>query len=117
MKFDIMTVSQQSPSWRLAPGQALRLPAVGRERWLRVVDGEVWLTVSSTSAEPSEDTWLASGAQSLLPAGREAVLEGHPHATFHLLEPAAAAGRAPALRGWGAHQWLQRLSLEPGPAC
>ena len=45
-----MTTTQQSPTWRLAPGQALRLPAVSRERWLRVLEGEVWLTLSSTPA-------------------------------------------------------------------
>ena len=111
-----MTTTQQSPTWRLAPGQALRLPAVGRERWLRVLEGEVWLTLSSTPASGSDDTWLAPGGQSLLPAGREVVLEGHPRASFQLLEPARSInGASPS--GIALSGWLKRLSLKPAPPC
>jgi hypothetical protein len=114
-----MTSAQQSTSlWQVPAGAALRLPAVPRVRWLRVVAGEVWLTLDGSESEPPEDAWLVSGSLSLLPAGCEAVLEGHPAAQFQLLEPAAdplnsapVCARAsvwPSLR-----DWIRRLSLEP----
>src|SRR5687768_4835180 len=98
-----MITTQQSPTWRLGRGQALSLPAVRRARWLRVTDGELWLTGDGQPGEPAEDCWLGKGALSLLPADRAVVIEGHPRASFQLLEPVAAAvnGASPPLwRTW-----------------
>jgi hypothetical protein len=107
-----MTNKQQSAApatWHVGRGQALRLPAVGRARWLRVVDGEVWLTASGTPDDPAGDCWLRRDGLALLPAHRAVVLEGHPRASFQLLEPATAqlSGASPGASGWP--RWLQRL--------
>jgi hypothetical protein len=111
-----MTRAQRSAlpaTWHVGRGQALRLPAVGRARWLRVVDGEVWLTASGTPDDPPGDCWLRRDALALLPAHRAVVLEGHPQASFQLLEPAdaslsAASTSSSAVSGsWP--QWWRRL--------
>jgi hypothetical protein len=110
-RLDTMTATQQSPTWRLRPGQALSLPAVRRARWLRVVDGEAWLTAASAPGQPAEDRWLQPGGLWLLPAGRDAVIEGHPRASFQLLEPALSAASPSWTQTWRA--WWRRLSMQP----
>lgn len=107
-----MSYTQQSgpvstATWRVAPGQAMRLPPVRRARWLRVLDGELWLTFDGRPGEPPDDCWLGAGTLTPLPAGREVVLEGHPAAAFQLLEPAPVSGasRSQAWRAWWRRLW------------
>ena len=111
-----MTNTQQSAmpaTWHVGRGQALRLPIVGRARWLRVVDGEVWLTASGTPDDPPGDCWLRRDGLALLPAHRAVVLEGHPHASFQLLEPAmtplSAASKTSPTHASRWRRWLKRL--------
>jgi hypothetical protein len=108
-----MTATQQSPTRRLRPGEAVSLPAVRRARWLRVVDGEVWLTTGGEPGQPAEDCWLKPGGLWPLPAGRDAVVEGHPRASFQVLEPALSGASPSWKQAW--RVWWQRLSLQPAP--
>lgn len=71
--------------WALPPGQAARLRAAPRARWLRVTAGRVWLTRSGAGLA-GEDHWLASGETLLLPAGSDWVAEGDPSARAVLLQ-------------------------------
>lgn len=90
------------PLWQTAPGQALKLPAVPSARWLRVREGELWVTADGRrGAPPPEDWWLVAGDCLRLPGGTAVLLEGWPVARFELLEeaPRRAWGRSPAQRG------------------
>jgi redox-sensitive bicupin YhaK (pirin superfamily) len=78
--------------WALPAGQAGRLRATGRARWLQVTAGRLWLTRSGAGPEGT-DHWLASGDSLLLPAGSDWVAEASPAARAVLLEapPVSAA--------------------------
>lgn len=80
--------------WTLAlgAGQARRLPAVPRTRWLRVVEGRLWLTASVAAPRVSEDLWLAAGHGWRIAPGVEVVVEGWPSAGLELLEGWAQPG-------------------------
>lgn len=132
MNPNLMSNAQQSttPTRRLAPGEALTLPAATHARWLQVQDGELWLTAAADlpGDELPEDRWLRRGACWLVPAGEEVVLEGHPAASFRLTEaaeadeitaqvyaawPSASARARSSVPAWRA--WAQHWSLLPGP--
>ncbi len=90
--------------WRLAPGAAVRIDPEGRERWLVVKAGRVWLTQSGGAA-PAADVWLEAGQRQALPAGSEWVAEGWPQAQLEVLEaprPCAARGPSAVARRWRA---------------
>lgn len=76
--------------WALPPRTATRIAAGRQARWLRVVEGRVWLTQSgagaSSTQSPAGDLWLAAGQRHCLPAGAEWVAEGWPQARIEVLE-------------------------------
>lgn len=82
---------------RLAPGQALTVPAAGAPRRLVVTGGRLWLTISGGM----QDHWLQAGEGLTVAAGDELVAEGWPGAEFQLLQPLPQRRVAarPA-RGW-----------------
>lgn len=104
----LMTETQQShgataPVWTLARRQARRLAASRQTRWLRVLEGELWLTPTAGAAA-SEDLWLRAGERLVLAPGVEFVAEGWRDSRFELLlAPAAAPGPV-----WGGLQALLR---------
>jgi redox-sensitive bicupin YhaK (pirin superfamily) len=132
----LMTVAQESAArcaagwqWALGSGQVLRLRATGRQRWLLVTDGRLWVTATARSDdEAAEDCWLHPGQHLALPAGQEAVAEAWPSAHFEVLEAAPGSaprahrpGRLSAMaRAWRegvqALQWTPR-SPAPTSAC
>lgn len=83
--------------WHVAPGQATRIAAEGRARWLAVTAGRVWLTQTGTGAA-GPDIWLEAGARHRLPAGSEWVVEGWPQARVELLEAPQPRASAVARR-------------------
>ena len=99
----LMTKSQQSESasWTLAPGQVRSLTTSG-ERWLRVLEGRVWLTLPGSIDEPAEDLWLEAGQGIELPEGSRVLIEGWPSARFQLLVPPQTCGGTPWLKRLGA---------------
>jgi hypothetical protein len=87
--------SAAAPVWTLARRQVRRLAATRQTRWLRVLEGELWLTPSSTAGRASEDMWLRAGQRLELPAGVEFVAEGWRDSRFELLlapSPVAVLG-------------------------
>ena len=79
------------PLWRLARGQTLQLPATRAARWLRLREGQLWITAEGrANAPPPEDLWLAPGECLRLPPGTAVLAEGWPVASFELLEEAHA---------------------------
>lgn len=85
-----MIKSQQSAvrsAWAqdLAHGEAVTLPATSRARRLRVIEGKLWVTLTSPVA--SSDEWLARNEEFELPAGESAVIEAWPNARFEMLAP------------------------------
>jgi hypothetical protein len=82
-----MTFSHQAEAWEwvLRAGDAQRIAAAARARWLSVGAGRVWLT--RTGAGPAgEDVWLGAGERVRLPAGSDWVLEAWPAARLSVLE-------------------------------
>lgn len=76
-----------SPLWQLAPKQPRRLAAARAARWLRLREGEAWITADGRRGAPApEDWWLVAGQTLRLPAGMSVVVEGWPGASFELLE-------------------------------
>ncbi|WP_157271532.1 DUF2917 domain-containing protein [Azohydromonas aeria] len=103
-----------APVWTLARRQARRLGAARQTRWLRLLEGELWLTRSAPAGDAaSEDLWLRAGERVALPPGVEFVAEGWRDSRFELLlAPQAApgtAGVAAPLAGLAA--LLRRLGL------
>jgi hypothetical protein len=95
--------SAAAPVWTLPRRQARRLVASTQTRWLRVLEGELWLTPTSGEGLPaSEDLWLRAGERLVLPPGAEFVAEGWRDSRFELL---LAPGPVAA---WSA-QWLHPL--------
>ena len=89
-----MSRSQQSSAgstWvqQLARGTAVTLPAASGVRRLRVIEGRLWLTL--TSPVVSSDQWLARDDIFDLSAGQTAVVEAWPSARFEMLAPMAAS--------------------------
>ncbi|MBK9523130.1 MAG: DUF2917 domain-containing protein [Rhodocyclaceae bacterium] len=85
-----MIRSQQSTvrsAWAqdLVHGAAVTLPAASSARRLRVIEGKLWVTLTSPVA--SSDEWLARNEEFELPAGESAVIEAWPHARFEMLAP------------------------------
>jgi hypothetical protein len=96
--------SAAAPVWTLPRRQARRLAASTQTRWLRVLEGELWLTpTSGDSLPPSEDLWLRAGERLVLPPGAEFVAEGWRDSRFELLLAPAAAPR-------GAAAWTRALA-------
>ena len=88
-----MSRSQQSAissAWTqdVACGAAVTLPAISGARRLRVIEGKLWLTLTSPVA--SSDEWLARDEVFDLPAGESAVIEAWPCARFEMLAPLQA---------------------------
>ena len=99
-------MSDAQSTWHLDGGRALTLEAGAEARRLSVARGRVWLTLSGTTDEPAEDTWLDAGQSVALAPGQAAVLEGWPAADFQVLVPPAAS--APAGRGLLGRRLLSR---------
>ncbi|MDZ5460849.1 DUF2917 domain-containing protein [Azohydromonas lata] len=91
-----------APVWTLSRRQARRLAATRHRRFLRVLEGELWVTPSAGARSASEDLWLRAGQRLELPAGVEFVAEGWRDSRFELL---LAPGPVAA---WSA-QWLRPL--------
>lgn len=89
-------MSDAQSTWHLDGGRALTLAAGAEARRLAVARGRVWLTLSGTTEQPAEDTWLEAGQAVALAPGQTAVLEGWPAADFEVLVPPTAAGSAAA---------------------
>jgi ferric-dicitrate binding protein FerR (iron transport regulator) len=88
-------MSDAQSTWHLDGGRALTLAAGAEARRLSVARGRVWLTLSGTTEQPAEDTWLEAGQAVALAPGQTAVLEGWPAADFEVLvPPTAGASRA-----------------------
>jgi hypothetical protein len=78
--------------WRLARGHALQRPGVRTARWLRLHEGELWVTAEGRLGEPPpEDWWVAPGGLLRLPEGRPVLAEAWQGASFELLEEARPA--------------------------
>lgn len=113
------------PGWLLERGQALTLLPQAMPRWVRVVEGEVWLTLTARDGRGSDDWWLLRGDRWMLPSGAAAVLEARGRARFELLElpePVSASRTSDASPGWRRlpallRRWVQRASFEPQPTC
>ena len=90
-------MTEAQSTWHLDGGRALTLAGAAEARRLSVARGRVWLTLSGTTDEPAEDTWLAAGESVALEPGQAAVLEGWPAADFQVL--VAPAASAPGGRG------------------
>lgn len=72
----------------LVRGAAVTLRAASARR-LRVIEGKLWLTLTSPVA--SSDEWLADGEVFDLSAGQTAVIEAWPCARYEVLAPVAAS--------------------------
>lgn len=78
--------SAAAPVWTLARRQARRLGAARQARWLRLLEGELWLTRSAPAGDAaSEDLWLRAGERVELPPDVEFVAEGWRDSRFELL--------------------------------
>lgn len=100
----IMSVTQEcarrsvdAASWLLPRGEARRLSVGPGDRWLKVAEGQVWLTTAGSGDELAEDQWLKAGEQVWLADGSEVVIEARGEACFQLLVPPAACARRGAL--------------------
>lgn len=114
-----MTTAQQSSS--LAKDHAVRLAPAGHKRWLQVLEGQVWLTVTALAGQASDDQTLAAGDSVALNAFDDAVVEGLSAARFQLVEPALEFSSQASWRGGHSalaslHGWAQRLSLTAAPS-
>ena len=97
--------------WPLARGEARRLDIGPGPRFLRVAEGQVWLTTAGQGEQMGEDRWLAAGESTWLADGSEVVLEAWGEARFQLLVPPDACGHRAArhLPAWAAGP-LHRLA-------
>lgn len=73
----------------LVRGAAVTLPAASNARRLRVIEGRLWLTLTSPVA--SSDQWIARDEVFDLSAGESAVIEAWPCARFEMLTPMVAS--------------------------
>jgi hypothetical protein len=74
--------SRSGALWNLPRGKALALPRAALPRWIRLIEGQLWLT---ELGQP-DDHWLKPGDSLRLAAGAEVLAEGWPAASFELLE-------------------------------
>lgn len=74
--------SRSGALWHLPRGKALALPRASMARWIRLVEGQLWLT---ELGQP-DDRWLQPGDSLRLAPGVEVLAEGWPAASFELLE-------------------------------
>ena len=72
----------------LAPGKTFAVPTVSGAR-VRVVDGLVWATTSSSP----DDVWLGAGEEYTVPSPGLTVIESIGHSTVELVPPAATGTR------------------------
>jgi hypothetical protein len=100
-------------TWALPAGNATRLTAEARPRYLAVTRGMAWLT--RTGAEPGDDRWVAAGGGMLLPEGSEWVVEGRDGAAFALYQLPLSAAAGPSPLAWLRSAW-QRLGTAASPA-
>jgi hypothetical protein len=79
--------SPPDPLWRLAGGQALRLSAQPTARWLRVREGQLWVTADGRPGGPSpQDWWVQPGDSLRVPPGTPVLAEAWKGASFELLQ-------------------------------
>ncbi|MGM9513424.1 DUF2917 domain-containing protein [Roseateles sp. DB2] len=86
----IHRAADHGADWRLAQGEALKLPIGPGPRELKVLEGRVWLTRDGRLNRPALDIWLEAGDSLAVPSGAELVLEAWPQARFQLLVPPLA---------------------------
>jgi hypothetical protein len=72
----------------LEPGKTFAVPTVAGAR-VRVVDGKVWATTSSSP----DDVWLGAGEEYTVPSPGLTVIESIGRSTVELIPPAAARTR------------------------
>jgi Protein of unknown function (DUF2917) len=72
--------------WHLPRGKALALPEAPMPRWIRLVEGRLWLTEAGAPDALPEDRWLTPGDSLRLAPGARVLAEGWPAASFELLE-------------------------------
>lgn len=110
-----MTFEQQSTS--LAQHRVVHLASAGRKRYLQVLEGQVWLTVTADGSNASDDLFLAAGDSVELAPHEDAVLEAMSAARFQLAEPAQLVSASASARGrWSLGALVQRLALTPKPS-
>jgi hypothetical protein len=81
------SAAARDPLWRLSASQALHLDAAEGARWLRLYEGELWVTADGRlDAPPPEDWWLRAGELLRLPPGTSVLAQAWPAASFELLE-------------------------------
>lgn len=115
MTTNTMSFEQQSMS--LARRRVVRLEPVGRKRYLQVLEGSVWLTLTATRGKASDDLYLGAGNGIELHPHDDAVIEGLEAARFQLVEPVSVlSGRASARGAWSLSALVRRLSLSPEPS-
>lgn len=90
-------------AWSLVAGSARRIDAIGAPRWLRVDDGNVWLTATQGDLGEHPDVWLSGGESVRLPAASQWVIEGRGPARYTLMQE---AGEEPSRRFW---LWLKPM--------
>lgn len=78
--------ARQGAIWHLPRGKALSLPRAGTARWIRLVEGRLWLTEEGRPDALPEDRWLAAGDSLRVAPGTQVLAEGWPAASFELLE-------------------------------
>ncbi|HLO93563.1 MAG TPA: DUF2917 domain-containing protein [Burkholderiaceae bacterium] len=86
----IQRAADHGADWRLAQGEALKLPIGPGPRELKVLEGRVWLTRDGRLNRPALDVWLEAGDTLAVPSGAVLVLEAWPQARFQLLVPPLA---------------------------
>jgi hypothetical protein len=77
----------RDPLWRLAGGQALRLAAQPTARWLRVREGQLWVTADGQpDGPPPQDWWVQPGDSLRVPPGTPVLAEAWKGTSFELLQ-------------------------------
>ncbi len=92
----------------LGGAEVLRLAPARTDRRLCITAGLVWLTLD----DQRWDHWLPSGESVVLPAGRAALLQAWPTASFQLLLPLQPASPSKRRLCWPL-LFTRRLSLQP----
>lgn len=82
-----LSAGREAAHWSLGRGEAQRLDIGPGPRFLRVAEGQVWLTTAGQGEQMGEDRWLDAGESTWLADGSEVVLEAWGEARFQLLVP------------------------------